>query len=178
MFYSKKLNKFKWNTVVGNAEKTNFSIESFDLIIASGLIEYYERDDILLTEINRLLKKNGSLIINVTNNYGYTAILNNLTQPFKDNLIYRFIKKKLFKLEYDSINYLTRKHNIKDFIIFLKNNNYKIIEDRYLGFTILPAPFSSIFNFLTRKLDLKLEKLSNTKLKILGASYIVLCKKI
>ena len=175
---NKNLVGYDWKTIVSSAEKTNFKKNSFDLVVASGLLEYYNEDHILFDEINRVVKKDGYLVINVTNKYGYSSILNYFFHPLKQNKLFKFIKKNLFNYKYDVIEYLTRKHNIKSFKKTLKNNNFKIEEEKYIGFTILPAPFSSFFNFLTKKIDLKLEGLSNTKLKIMGASYIVLCKKI
>jgi len=173
----KKLSNYNWQTIVENAENTSLENKSVDLIIASGLIEYYPNDEILFEEINRVLKSNGFLIINVTNKIGYTSILNYFTHPLKKNVLYKFIKEKLFKFKYDTINYLTRKHSINKFKKILKENQFEIISERYIGYTLLPAPFSTIFNKFTKNIDKKLEILSRTKFKILGASYIVLCKK-
>ena len=81
------------------------------------------------------------------------------------------------KSNYGVINFLTRKHNIKKFKNTLRNYNFKIEKEMYIGFTLFPSPFSSIFYFLTKKIDFKLEKLNKTSLKCFGASFIALCKK-
>ena len=173
----KKLSMFNWNFFLGEAQKTNFEKETYDLIIASGLIEYYNNDHILLEEINRILKKNGHLIINVSNKFGYSTCLNSLSYILKQNFLFRFIKNKLFKFKYGIVNFSVRKHNISDFKKTLSNYNFKIFEEKYIGFSLLPAPFLTLFNNLTKSIDLKLEELSKSKLKIFGSSYIVLCKK-
>ena len=174
----KKLSNYNWNYYLNEAQKTNLKNENYDLIIASGLIEYYPNDAILLNEITRLLKKEGHLIINVSNKLGYSTCLNFITYYFKQNVIFKFIKSKLFKFKYGIVNFSIRKHSIPIFKKMLEKSGYQIKEDKYIGFSLFPAPFLTLFNFLTRKIDLKLEFLSKTKIKILGASYIVLCKKI
>ena len=84
---------------------------------------------------------------------------------------------KILGLNYGIVNFKVRKHNIKIFKKELNKYNFSIINEKYIGFTLLPAPFLTLFNFLTNKIDIKLEKLSNSALKNFGASYIVLCKK-
>ena len=172
-----KLSTYDWDIYLGEAQNTNLKNNHYDLIIASGLIEYYQEDKILLDEITRLLKKNGHLILNVTNKYGYSTCLNTYTYYLKQNTIFKFIKSKLFKLKYGIVNFSTRKHNIKNFKETLERFNFEIKQEKYIGFSLLPAPFISLFNFLTKNIDTRLESLSNTKIKIFGASFVVLCKK-
>ena len=173
----KRLSNYNWNFYLSEAQKTSLKSDNYDIIIASGLIEYYPEDKILLEEITRLLKKNGHLIINVTNKYGYSTCLNSYTYYIKQNFIFKFIKSKLFKFRYGIVNFSTRKHNVNKFKETLKKFNYDIKQEKYIGFSLFPAPFMTLFNFLTKKIDMKLESLSNTKIKIFGSSYVVLCKK-
>lgn len=172
-----KLLNYNWNFFLNEAQNTNLKNDNYDLIIASGLIEYYPSDDILLTEINRLLKKNGHLIINVSNKMGYSTCLNSITYSFKQNFIFKFIKSKIFRFKYGIVNFSVRKHNINKFKETLEEFNFQIFQEKYIGFSILPAPFMTLFNFLTKKIDFWLESLSKTKIRFIGASYIVLCKK-
>ncbi len=173
----KKLSTFNWKLFLGEAQKTNFQEGTYDLIIASGLIEYYSDDAILLEEINRILKKNGHLIINVSNKIGYSTCLNSFSYLLKQNPFFKFIKNKLFKFKYGIVNFSVRKHKISDFKKILGNYNFDIVDEKYIGFSLLPAPLLTLFNFFTKRIDLKLEELSKSRLKIFGASYIVLCKK-
>ena len=147
----KKLSNYNWNFYLDEAQNTNLESESYDLIIASGLIEYYHNDKILLDEINRLLKNNGHLIINVSNKFGYSTCLNSLTYFLKQNFIFKFIKSKLFNFKYGVVNFSVRKHKISDFKKTLKNFNFQIIQDQYIGYSLLPAPFMTLLNFLTKK---------------------------
>ena len=159
-----KLSNFNWNIFLGEAQNTNFENETYDLIIASGLIEYYPNDDILLKEIDRILKKNGHLIINVSNKKGYSTSLNTISYFFKQNFLFKYIKKKLFRFNYGVVNFSVRKHNIESFKNTLNNFNLKVFDEKYVGFSLFPAPLL-LFSFITNKVDNKLEILSETKLK-------------
>ena len=173
----KKLLNYNWNFYTAEAQETKLTDNTYDLIIASGLIEYYPNDAILMKEINRLLKRNGYLIINVSNKYGYTTCLNTLTYHFKQNFIFRFIKSRLFNLSYGVVNFHTRKHSIIKFKKMLKELNFSIEKEKYIGFTLLPSPFLTLFSFITKNIDKKLENLSNSRLKYFGTSFVVFCKK-
>tara|TARA_B100000579_G_C22827012_1_gene853750 strand:- start:794 stop:1573 length:780 start_codon:yes stop_codon:yes gene_type:complete len=173
----KKLSKYNWEVFTENAENTKLPSSKFDLIIASGLIEYYDNDHILLKEIKRLLKIDGHFIINVSNSKGYTTAFNSITHFLKQNILFKFYKKNISKSNYGVINFLTRKHNINIFKDTLRSYDFQIQNEVYIGFTLFPSPFSSIFYFLTKKIDFKLENLNKTSLKYFGASFIALCKK-
>ena len=54
--------------VLGNASKSPFGDEVFDIVVSIGLFEYVDRK-IVMKEINRILKKNGLCIISVPNKY-------------------------------------------------------------------------------------------------------------
>ncbi|MBI2105972.1 methyltransferase domain-containing protein [Candidatus Woesearchaeota archaeon] len=51
------------NAIIADATKTNFKDETFDLIIASDILEHLEDDNKALNEWNRTLKKSGKIII-------------------------------------------------------------------------------------------------------------------
>ena len=64
----RQLKKEDWNFLVGDVEETQFSKNTFDCVIASGVIEYMDEDLKMLNEMRRILKPGGYLIINITNN--------------------------------------------------------------------------------------------------------------
>jgi len=50
---------------VGDIEKLAFETAAFDVVIASGVIEYQKDDREALLEMRRVLTRNGHLILNV-----------------------------------------------------------------------------------------------------------------
>ncbi len=81
-----------WNQgFVGNIEKLEFNNDFFDVVVAAGVIEYQKNDKNALMEMNRVLRKDGYLILNVTNKYSYVRILENSYRALKRNAFTRNI---------------------------------------------------------------------------------------
>jgi len=172
----KKLKGYpEWKFEVGSILDYNFE-KKYDLVIASGLIEYFKNEDIVLKKLSEILKPNGILIINVSNVFGYSTSLNYLTHFLKNNKLVNQIKKVVMKKEYNTLNFIPKKHYIPKFKKII-GTTFNIIEEDYIGYNIFPAPFSSILNKLTYNLDIKLQKLKSTPLKYFSASYVVCIKK-
>ncbi len=175
--------KDKWKFIVGDCERTGLQSSSFDCLVASGLIEYMPEDRTLLDEAYRLLKKDGILIINVTNILGWSTCLNRLTYHLKRIgviiSIANFIKLNIFKekVRAKDLKFIPRKHRVKKFLKDSKKHGFSHIYSEYQGFTILPAPFDIIFNLLPGNLNSRLEFLKDTPLRYFGASYLVALRK-
>ena len=173
-----------WKLKVGDAENTELDNNSHDLIIASGLIEYLEADSKFLSEMNRILKSDGFLILNITNKYGYPTSLNGIFSSIKKNKLlipfFDFLRKKTAGSNYgiNNLNFEPRKHNIKDFRNSVNSFGFEIIADKYVGFQLFPAPISTVFEKISLPVDKSLENLNNSFLKHFFASYIICLKKI
>ena len=57
---------------------------------AAGVIEYLPDDQRMLSEVRRVLKPTGMLILNVTNKFSYSGCMNSLLDPVKS---LRFVQK-------------------------------------------------------------------------------------
>lgn len=57
----------KLHLAVGEAEELNFSNSSFDIVICLGVLEYLENPVKAIKEMDRVLKKNGRLIVSFPN---------------------------------------------------------------------------------------------------------------
>ena len=172
----KKLEYYpQWKFEVGSILDYNFE-RKYDLVIASGLIEYFKNEDTVLDNLYKIIKPNGILIINVSNIFGYSTSLNYLTHFLKNIEFVKSLKRKIMKKEYNTLNFIPKKHFIPKFKKKIEKR-YKILDEEYIGFSLFPAPFSSMFNKLTHKLDVKLQKLKFTPLKYISSSYIVCIKK-
>lgn len=102
------------NLKLGNAEKTNFKSESFDIITLLDVLEHTD-DEKTLTEMGRILKKDGIIIISV-------PALSWLWS------------------EWDKILYHKRRYNLKSLAAVLGNNGFKIVKIFYLySFLIIPV---------------------------------------
>ena len=169
---------------IGDAEKTNFKDASFDCVVASGVIEYMNKDDIMLKEMNRILKPNGHLILNVSNVMGYSNALNFFTDNLKKipgimNVASK-LRKNIMQSKYgaDQLHFSPRKHFIPKFRKTLLRHGFIPKAANYLSFTFLPAPFSTITYRFLHKVESKLDFLNKTPFRVFGATYVVCAQKI
>ncbi|MDC3168116.1 class I SAM-dependent methyltransferase [Prochlorococcus sp. AH-716-D22] len=173
----------KWEFNIGDCEDTKLGSGEFDCIVASGLIEYMPTDEKLLKEVKRLLKKDGILILNITNFFGWSTCLNRIGHYLKKSQyivkIANLVKKKLLKekVTVKKLNFFPRKHIPSLFINRANKNGFSLVSSEYQGFTILPSPLDLIFNVIPGNLNSKLDYLQKTPLKYIGASNLLVLKK-
>jgi len=173
----------KWEFIIGDCENTGLNSGEFDCVIASGLIEYMPNDEKILKEVKRLLKKDGILIINITNFFGWSTCLNRIGHYLKKSSrivkIANFMKKKLLKekVTVKKLDFFPRKHIPALFINRAYKNGFNLIFSEYQGFTILPSPIDLIFNLFPGDLNSKLDYLQKTPLKYIGASNLLVLRK-
>lgn len=130
-----------------------FSSESFDFVFAMEILEHVESPTQMLSEIHRVLRNEGNLILSVPNVYCYSEILANIKKmPDTEGHISGFSFQIMERL--------------------LKFNDFKILD--YCG-TFVRVPFSSRFSkgsykimssdntFLTRSFIFKAGKIVSNK---------------
>ena len=172
-----------WDFSVEDVEQTKFEANKFDCVVASGVIEYMNEDLTMLHEMQRILKPGGYLIINITNILGYSTSLNFMTNtvkrlPFVMEFL-SIVRKKILKSEYgtDNLGFTPRKHFVFNFKKSLNASGFRIRKNIAHHFSILPAPFSTLTQSLLGNIDVKLDFLGNTPLKIFSASNLICAQK-
>jgi ubiquinone/menaquinone biosynthesis C-methylase UbiE len=172
-----------WDYTLGDAEALAVPSNSFDLVVAAGVIEYLPTDERMLREVWRVLKPDGLLMLNVTNRYGYTAcltpLLNRIKQSAGVSKAMSSVRRFVVGGKYGAItvNFAPRKHGPRAFRNTLQRNGFHIETDQYLQFTLLPAPFCTLTERLTKKLEDRLDVLDRTVARGLGSCYLVSARK-
>lgn len=180
----------KNNFLASRVEKLSFKKKTADLIICSELLEHLQELELSLKEIQRVLKKNGYLIITVPNLYCYDSLEGKFTIITKIinfiNAFRRFLKKEeIYKYGYNThINKFTPNHwkNI------LKKNKFEVIDERPIFISpYVPQAFGllkRIENFIyAKKFLFNLQELfENIFYKIfpfnkLGQLHLFVCRK-
>jgi SAM-dependent methyltransferase len=105
------------NTFTLDCVDTKFKDREFDILIASDVLEHIENDDIALREWNRILKKNGILIVFVP--------------------AFNFLWS-----QHDEANYHYRRYSRKKLLDGLKKSNFSILRTSYWNFSLfIPISF-------------------------------------
>jgi ubiquinone/menaquinone biosynthesis C-methylase UbiE len=157
---------------VGNLENIQFDDKSFDLILCAQVIEHLLDDKKGISELYRILKTNGYLIISTDNKYNIISIL--LDLPLKIFLSPYTLIKKLFK---NKKNFPHKSYFMKEFKDLIKTQNFEIEKFSTFRFS-MPFPFHKI-KFMRNIINIF--ELFCGKIGIFknnGDIIVALCKKI
>lgn len=106
------------NVIQGNAEKLSFPDESFDLVVAFDVLEHINDDRKAVSEINRVLKKNG--------------------------LFYMTVPAFQFLWSYnDEINHHQRRYTKKSLLKLFDGLDFRIIKISYFNMLFFPLVFAA-----------------------------------
>ena len=172
-----------WQYRVGDVEDVPLPSRSFDAAISAGVIEYLPDDYALVREAARLVKPGGRFILCVTNKYGYTVSLYPLFHLLKKVpgmvALASAIRRLLVGGKGGAMDFgfLPRKQRPAEIRRILRQHGFEIEQDRYLQFTLLPAPFCALLSRLKLGFEANLNALDRTPLRVLGSCYILSCRK-
>ncbi len=129
--------------LVGDATRTCFKDEYFDVVVSLGMLEYLENPTPFLVEIERVLKPSGEFVFVFHNRKSsirsftvIRSIAKPLLKPIKDFLFRQGTKTKTTTSYYgtpsDLRNRLYRKvhHSMKEMATFLTSNGLELVDYR------------------------------------------------
>lgn len=123
---------------IGPVEHIEEAGNSFDVVIAMGLVEYVASDEIVMQEIARVLKPGGLFIVSIPNWWSPMRVWDRvILRPF----IYlrrRFVTKK-------EIGVLHREYILGSYKRLLGENGFTAAAVDFYNFRILPRPFDGMF---------------------------------
>ncbi len=169
----------EWSYQIGDVEAVPLPEKSFDAVTCAGVIDYLETDHNILAETARLLKPNGRFLFCFTNKFGYTVSLSTpiyylkrlpCAQVFASWLRSLLVGGKQGAMAFD---FLPRKHRPAAARSAMTQHGFRILEDRYLHFSLLPAPFCAMMSRMNMRIDEKLDALNSTRFRVLGSCYIL-----
>lgn len=167
---------------VGDIEQLEFEDETFDVVVASGVIEYQRDDHVSLSEMGRVLRPRGYLILNVTSRYAYLNWFDNTYRMLKRHRATRavvgFLKERVFLR--GSLNEFPerRTHAMSTFDKTLVRHGFRKLSYNMFHFSPLPTPLDSVFAPICKPLGQRMERLTRHPLgRLLGGGYIVLAEK-
>lgn len=168
-----------WSYLVGDVENLPVPDASVDAVICSGVIDYLPSDDKLISEAARVLKPGGRLVLCFTNKFGYTISLSTPLFWMKKIPAVRsfasFLRSKAVggKEGAMTMDFLPRQHRPAVARRSMTSHGFHIEADRYVHFSLLPAPFCSLTSRLNFGIDEKLGALDRTPLRSIGSCYIL-----
>ena len=162
--------------VVGGVTPLDFPAETFDAVIAMGLLEYLDDPELVAREMYRVLKPGGTLIVTVPNAQApYRIWATHVWQPTLRRL--SFLKRWLPALErlispvaHRQFRYATHRE------VYASLGGY--VEDVvYYNIKLLPAPLDLVLRSVQHRINAPLERLGRSRLGVLGTGFIVKVRK-
>lgn len=154
----------KLNVQIMDGEKTKFKENSFDILIASDILEHIKNNNQALKEWNRILKENGKIILFVPALQFLWGKHDEINQHYK-----RYSKKELKELMKNS-NFTIERVSYWNLISFMPKI---IMKNKDQLNEINPAINNMLINLM------KLENYLLTKINLpIGTSIFVIAKKI
>jgi len=166
---------------VGDVEGLAFEDGFFDVVVASGVIEYQKDDHLTLSEMNRVVRPGGCIILNVSN-YSYSGILvyaylwarrTTITRKLLGVLKGTVLKRGSLS-EYPD----RRTHSPASFDRELADHGFVKADQRYFHFGLLPAPLDTFLPAPLQRVGRSMEMLARRPVaRWLGGGYIVKARK-
>ena len=164
------------NGVIADATDLPFRNGSFDFVICIDIIEHILEDHMLLREIERVLKNNGSMVIATQNSNSLNYIL--------EAPIQRYVFKNRKWMGWDPTH--VRFYNPSKLFQLLKNYGFNIVKvsGTYfipymlaLGLRRINKRISRLLYLFLYYLNQRLEKCDKSTLGLFGWGIICLCQK-
>jgi ubiquinone/menaquinone biosynthesis C-methylase UbiE len=154
----------------GNIEALPFADGSFDVVCSAGVIEYLPHCERALSEMHRVLRPGGLLVLPTTNLVAPAHWLRPVLEPIAR---VRMVAE-LFGLRPG--RYRLYYHHIPRFKRRVRRAGFAIERERHFYLT-LPRPFDRMFPALSRNLERALDPYMGTGLRHLAEGYIAIARK-
>jgi ubiquinone/menaquinone biosynthesis C-methylase UbiE len=155
----------------GNMQNLAFPDSSFDLILCLGAIEYAENVQNALHEMERVLKKDGQMVLAVQNRWS----------PYRlwDRYVYRSdtLNRLRTKVGRPASRLLETSYSLSSIQTCLANEHLEPFDVVYYDFNLWLTPLDRYFPRLSVALSQRLEFLGRSWLQGLGTGYILLAGK-
>ena len=166
---------------VGDIENLPFPDAVFDLVCSTGVIEYLVADKKALSEMYRVLKPGGYLLLPVTNRLSPINYLDPIVETLKRTAWFRvpfnWIWQRLGQRPLLPRRFKVRKHSPNRIAHSLREVGFLLVDNIYFYFLPWPRPFERLTPKLSERLGTKMERLGRSRLGVLGEGFLVLSKK-
>ncbi len=163
---------------IGDIENLPFEDNTFDTVTCAAVIEYLKTDDKALTELKRILKPGGTIVIVVRNK----RCLYRLVDAFRflrSDIRTKLGSKKFEGMEFKDGNGIWyKKHCPANLKKDLKAHGLVQNDFRYFHYYLTPVPLENLLGRFSASVAVKLEALnSNPISKYMASGYMVRCTK-
>ena len=172
------------DAAVADIENLPFREESFDLVIAAGVIEYLASDEKALRGLCRILKPGGMVILSVRNKFNLSRLLVTTRDllrslPLAGSMMSRIssVAHRLFSLA-PNAGIPARRHIPWQLRRCMRELGFEPRDEVFYHFTVLPRYLERHFPEFCFRWEEKLEVLSRTRLGYFANQYVLKAQKV
>jgi ubiquinone/menaquinone biosynthesis C-methylase UbiE len=154
----------------GNIEALPFADASFDVICSAGVIEYLQSCERALSEMHRVLRPGGLLVLPTTN----VLAPAHWFRPVMEPIARVPVVARMFGLQ--PARYRMYYHRIPRFKQHLQRAGFTLDRERHFYLT-LPRPLDRLFPQLARAIENFFDRFMHTRLRHLAEGYIAVARK-
>jgi ubiquinone/menaquinone biosynthesis C-methylase UbiE len=162
---------------LGNAVEIEFPPESFDVVICSGVIDHIRDYERAISEMLRVVRKDGTLLVAFPNLFSPWAWWRNFV--FYPAL--RVVRPLYFGLlnrpQPPALSSLATMHSQRGVSKLIERNGGEVCKVAYYNFNLLLSPLDELFPRTAVRLTERMEQLSTGWLRWLGCGFLVKVKK-
>ena len=163
--------------LVGDCDNLSFKDGSFDIVIAVGLIEYFSDISEVLSEIKRITKRGGVVVISVPNKHCLNTLLVDIFAPLR-----RLLLPVYKRITGARLSRMDRVHHYRyipdEFDAIMKNVSFSKIGYRYTNFHFIIYPFEVFLPSLYIKFSEIASKYQNgRRIRHFASNYIGLYER-
>ena len=156
----------------GTAEKIDFPDNYFEVISAMGLVEYLDDEPAVFTEIKRVLKPDGRLIVSIPNWWSPARMWDRWGLTPLARLIRRLTQQN------QATKLIHREYRLREYLDFLRTQGLEVIRWQSYNYRIIFRPFDFWLSDLTIKLANYFEQGWAKHFWFLGTSINIEAKKL
>ncbi len=159
--------------ITAPAERLPLPDKTYDVVTMLGLLEYLSHEDLALSEVWRVLRPGGLLVVTFPHAYSPWRLWNRLLVSTVG------IFGRYFRIIFDkpSAAIVHREYRPRVAEQLLAKNGFEILRVYFYNFKLIPYPLDKFFPLLTVKTSEWLEKLDRGPLSFLGTGFIYLARK-
>ena len=165
----------------GDIEHLPYATSTFDLVCSTGVIEYLAEDQRVVSELVRVLKPGGFLILPVTNQLSPINWLDGPVEALKRRAWFRrpfnAIWRRMGQRPVLPRNFPVRLHRPGRFRSTLAAHGLELLDDVYFYFLPWPRPLDQLIPGPTHALGKRLERFGRSWIGPLAEGYLTLSRK-
>lgn len=166
----------------GDVENLPYPDASFDAAASLGVIEYLPGDTRFVSELARVTRPGGHVLVAITNARSYNLSMEGVIRWIRNSRVVFHIagriKSWLGRGEFKRMQFTMRRHDVPAFLRSVREAGLEIVDTATWGFNLLPYPLNMLCGYrLNRLANRWFDASRRGFIRARGEGVLVLCRR-